>query len=128
MVRSVTAIPHYPGTKFNLRVSISAIKDYDQNNLGRKDFIQLMLPYCYPSLKEVRTGPQTGQEPIGRSRGHRGVLLTGLLPMTCSVYFFIERRINSPGMAPPTMDWVLSQRSLVEKMSYSWISLRHFFN
>jgi hypothetical protein len=30
--------------------------------LGRKGFIQLTLPYCYLSSKEVRTGIQAGQE------------------------------------------------------------------
>jgi hypothetical protein len=30
--------------------------------LGRKAFIQLTLPYCCSSLKEVRTGTQAGQE------------------------------------------------------------------
>jgi hypothetical protein len=35
------------------------------------------------------------------------VLLTGLLPLTCSTYFLIESRTTSPGMAPPTMSWAL---------------------
>jgi hypothetical protein len=30
--------------------------------LGRKGFIQLTLPYCCSSPKEVRTGTQAGQE------------------------------------------------------------------
>jgi hypothetical protein len=30
--------------------------------LGRKGFIQLTLPHCYSSPKEVRIGTQTGQE------------------------------------------------------------------
>jgi hypothetical protein len=29
-------------------------------------------------------------------------------------------------MAPPTMDWALPARSLIEKMPYRWISWRHF--
>jgi hypothetical protein len=36
--------------------------------VGRKGFIQLTLPYCCSSPKEVRTGPQTGQEP-----GHKNL-------------------------------------------------------
>jgi hypothetical protein len=30
--------------------------------MGRKGFIQLTLPHCCSSLKEVRTGTQAGQE------------------------------------------------------------------
>jgi hypothetical protein len=33
-----------------------------KKQLGRKGFIQLTLPHCYSSLKEVRTGTQAGQE------------------------------------------------------------------
>ena len=81
----------------------------------RKGFIQLTLPNCCPSPKEVRTGTQTGQEPGGRSwcRRYEGGLLTVLLLMACSPCFLIE-----PGMAPPT----------TEKMPYSWISWRDFLN
>ena len=46
-----------------------------KSKLGRKGFICLTNS---PSLKEVRTGIQTGSEPGVRSwyRGHRGMLLT----------------------------------------------------
>jgi hypothetical protein len=30
--------------------------------MGRKGFIQLTLPYCFSSPKEVRTGTQAGQK------------------------------------------------------------------
>jgi hypothetical protein len=33
-----------------------------KSKLRRKRFIQLTLPYCCSSLKEVRTGTQAGQE------------------------------------------------------------------
>jgi hypothetical protein len=33
-----------------------------KKHLGRKGIIQLTLPHCCPSPKEVRTGTQTGQE------------------------------------------------------------------
>jgi hypothetical protein len=36
-------------------------------------------------------------------QGHGGVLLTGLLPLACSVTFFIEHRTTVPGMEPSTM-------------------------
>jgi hypothetical protein len=54
------------------------------------------------------------------------MLLTGLLPLTCSACFLIELKTPSPGMAPPTMGWALPTWSLIEKMPYSWISQRHF--
>jgi hypothetical protein len=47
--------------------------------------------------------------------------------MACSPYF-IEPKTASPGMAPPTMIWVLLHWSQLEKMPYSWISWRHFLN
>jgi hypothetical protein len=33
-----------------------------KKQLGRKGFIQLILPYCCSSPKKVRTGTQAGQE------------------------------------------------------------------
>jgi hypothetical protein len=54
------------------------------------------------------------------------MLLTGLLPLAYSACSLIEPKTTSPGMAPPTMG--LSPWSLIEKMSYSWISWRHFPN
>jgi hypothetical protein len=33
-----------------------------KKQLGRKGFVQLTLPYCCSSPKEVRTGTQAGQE------------------------------------------------------------------
>jgi hypothetical protein len=48
--------------------------------LGRKGFIQLTLPYCYSSPKEVRTGTQAGQEAGADAKAMEGVFLTVLLP------------------------------------------------
>jgi hypothetical protein len=39
-----------------------------KSNLGREEFIPLMLAYCYSSLKEVRSGTQAKQEPGTRSQ------------------------------------------------------------
>jgi hypothetical protein len=53
------------------------------------------------------------------------MLLTGLLPLSCSACSLIEPKTTSQGRAPPTNGpphpW-----SLIEKMPYSWISWRHF--
>lgn len=64
---------------------------------GRKRFLWLTLPHCNPSLKGVRTGTQTGQEPGGRNghKDHEEVLLTALFPMACSAYLLIEPRTIS---------------------------------
>jgi hypothetical protein len=52
------------------------------------------------------------------------MFLTGLLPLACSACFHIEPKTTSPEMVPPTRG--LPPWSLIEKMSYSWISWRHF--
>jgi hypothetical protein len=44
-----------------VRVSIPAQTSRPRSKLGRKGFIQLTLPYCCSSPKEVRTGTQAGQ-------------------------------------------------------------------
>ena len=64
--------------------------------------------------KQWGAGTQAGQEPGGRSwwRSHGTTMLTGLLPMACSVCFLIEPRTTSPGMAPLTMGWALPDQSL----------------
>ena len=45
-----------------IRDSIHAQTSWSWKKLGRKGFIQLTFPHCCSSLKEVRTGTQTGQE------------------------------------------------------------------
>jgi hypothetical protein len=53
---------------------------------NRRGRVWLTLPLCCSSMKEVRTGNQTGQEPGGRSwcRSHGGMMLTGFLHIACS--------------------------------------------
>jgi hypothetical protein len=57
-------------------------------------------------------------------RGHGGMLLTGLLPLSCPACFLIEPRLPAQGWHHP--QWALPPWSLVEKMPYRWISWRHF--
>jgi hypothetical protein len=45
-----------------VRFSIPAQKSWSRSKLERKGFIQLTLPHCCLSPKEVRTGTQAGQE------------------------------------------------------------------
>jgi hypothetical protein len=54
------------------------------------------------------------------------VLLTGLLPLAPSACILIEPNTISPGLVLPTMGLDLPTWSLIEKMPYSWISLRNF--
>jgi hypothetical protein len=89
-----------------VRVSIPAQTPWPRNKLGRKGFIQLILPHCCSSLKEVRTGTQAGQDTgtDAEAMGGGAVFLTGLLPLACSACFLIEPRTTSPEMATPTME------------------------
>lgn len=57
---------------------------------GEKGFIWLTPPQS--SSKDIRTGTKTGQEP----RAGADAMLTGLLLMTCLVYFLIQPRTTSP--------------------------------
>jgi hypothetical protein len=85
--------------------------------LGKKEFIELILPYSCSLLKKIKAGTQVGLEPGGSSwaRSHGGEQLTGLTPMAFSSYFLIEPRTTSLRLALLTMDWALSSWSLNEK-------------
>ena len=77
-----------------VRVSIPA-----QNITIKKQvegFIQLILPHCCSSAKEVRTGTQAGQE-----AGADAAAMEACYILACC--FLIEPKTTSPGMAPPTM-------------------------
>jgi hypothetical protein len=74
---------------------------------------------------EVRTGTQTGQGPGGRSwcRGHRGVLLTGLLLVVCSACFLIEPRTTISEVSPPTAAGPFPHQLLIKKIPCRLICL-----
>jgi hypothetical protein len=102
-----------------VRVTVVVIKHHDQKaSWRRKDLFWLTFQHWCPSLKEVRTGSQTAQEPGDRVslRGHRRVLLTGLLSMACSAWYIIESWTTSPGMEPLTMGWAFPHQPLIKKM------------
>ena len=50
-----------------VRVIITVIKHYDENNLDRKMVMWVRLSYCCSLLMKIRTGIDTGQEPGGRN-------------------------------------------------------------
>ena len=82
-----------------------------EHKLQSKGLIQLTLPHCCSSPKEVGTGTETRQGPGGRSwcRGYRVVMLTVLLLKSCLACFLKEPGITSPRKTPPTMLWALPQ-------------------
>jgi hypothetical protein len=51
-----------------------------KKHLGRKGFIQLTLPHCCSSSKEVRTGTQTGQEAGADAEAMEGCSLLACFP------------------------------------------------
>ena len=104
------------------RVSIPAQTSWSRSKLGKKGFIQLILPHCCSSPKEVRTGTQAGQEAGADAEDMEGCYLLDCFPLACSACFLIEPKITSPEMVPLTM----GPPRLIEKMPYSWISWRHF--
>jgi hypothetical protein len=55
--------------------------------LGRKGFIQLTLPYCCSSPKEVRTGTQAGQEAGTDAEAVEGCYLKASFPWLAQLIF-----------------------------------------
>jgi hypothetical protein len=58
-----------------VRVSIPAQTRWPRSKLGRKRFIQLTLPHCCSSPKEVRTRTQAGQEAEADAEAMKGCYL-----------------------------------------------------
>lgn len=82
-----------------VRVS-TVIKHHNQKQLGEPT-----VPHHHPSLRQVRAGAQTVQEPGGRlKRRPRGLRLPGLLTVT---YCWLSTApgTTSLGTAPPTVGW-----------------------
>jgi hypothetical protein len=107
--------PHY--LTVLVRICIPAKTSWPRSKLGRKGFIQLTLPYCCSSPKQVRTGTQAGQKAGADAEAMEGCFFTGLLPLACSACSLIEPRLpvqrwsHPQGAFPP---W-----SLIEKMPSS---------
>jgi len=76
--------------------------------LKKNRFIQLTLPHCCSSPKEVRSGTQAGQEAGADAEAMEGCYYWFASPeMLFSACFLIEPKTTSPGMIPPTMGWAL---------------------
>jgi hypothetical protein len=80
------------------RVSIPAQTSWSRSKWGRKGFIQLTLPCCCLSPKEVRTGTQAGQETGADAEAMEECYL-----LACSACSRVDPKTTSLGMAPPTM-------------------------
>ena len=96
-----------------------------KKQLGRKGFIQLTLPYCCSSPREVRTGTQAGQKAGADAEAMEGCSLLACSPSLLSLLSYRTKTTN-PEMAPPTR----GSPSLITnwEMPYSWILWRHFPN
>jgi hypothetical protein len=90
-------------------VTIAVMKVYEQSNLGRKRFIWLRLPYHCSSLKVVRTGTHTGQEPGGRSSDIKAMKEFCLLA-------WAPRLAQNPG--PPAQGWHHPQWAGLSPINY----------
>ena len=58
-----------------------------RSKLGRKGFIQLTLPHCCSSPKEVRTGTQAGQEAGADAEAMEGCYLLPCFPWLAQLAF-----------------------------------------
>lgn len=109
-----------------VRLPVSVMKHDDQKAIweGKCVFgLHFPVTHC-SSLKEVRKGTETWQEP-GSGSWCSGC---GLLIMVCTVCFFIEPRTANPGMVPLRVDWALKLQSLTKKMLYPLNLWRQFFS
>ena len=108
-----------------IRVSIPAQTSWPRNKLGRKGFILLTLDTAvYHQRKSGLELKQVGKQEL-MQRPWRDVLFWLASPGLLSLLSY-RTKTTSPGMVPPTR--AFPPWSLIEKMSYSWISWRHFPN
>jgi hypothetical protein len=110
-----------------VRVSIPAQTSWPRSKLGRKGFIQLTLPCCWSSPKEVRTGTQAGQEAgADAAEAMEGCSLLTCFPGLLSLLSYKTQDYqprDGTTHKGPSHPW-----SPTEKMPHSWISWRHFPN
>jgi hypothetical protein len=90
--------------------------------LRRKGFIQLTLPCCCLSPKEVRTGTQAGQEAGADAEAMEVAAYWLAFP---GLFSLLSYRTQGYQLRGGTIHSHPS--SLIENRPYSWISWRHFF-
>lgn len=84
-----------------------------KNNLGSKEYIVFALPRYRPITE--------GSQSRNLSRGHKGVLLAGLLPIACSAGFLIELKTTCPGVAVPQRDKPSPHQLPIKKMHHRFL-------
>lgn len=92
----------------------------DETSWPKATWRQKGLLYVSQPITEGSQGWYSTLEHGGRdgSRGHGGMLLTGLFSVTCSVLLLIRPRTTCPGVEPPTVNWTLLHQSLIKKIHY----------
>jgi hypothetical protein len=73
-----------------------------KKQLWRKQIIQLTIPHCCSSLKEVRTGTQAGQGAGADAEAMEGCSLLACFPWLAHQDY--RTKTTSPEMAPPTRE------------------------
>ena len=107
-------------------ISVSAQTSWPRSKFWRKGFIQLTLPHCCSSPREVRTGTQAGQEAGADAEAMEGCSLLSCFPWPAQLAAY--RTQDYQPRDGTTHNGPLNSWSLIEKMAYSWISWRHFPN
>lgn len=110
-----------------LRVSIATMNHHDKkSSWGGQTLFRLYIHITHcSSLKKIRIGIQSEKEHRCGSwhRGHEGVLIVGLLLMSCSAFFFVEPMTTSTEMAPSFVIKKKSFADLPKTSSYGGILL-----
>jgi hypothetical protein len=70
-----------------VKVSIPVQASLPRSKLGRKGFIQLTVPCCCSSPKEVRAGTQAGQEVGADAEAMEGCSLMACFPWLAQLAF-----------------------------------------
>ena len=89
-------------------------------------YFQIIVHHLKKSGQELRQGwnLETGTD----AKAMEGCCLLACSSWLAQPVFYLEHGITSLEMAPPTVGWYLSHRSLIEKMPYSLITWRDFIN
>lgn len=113
-----------------IRVSIAAMKlpDQKKTSWGGKGFFWLTFQHCFSSLKEVKYRNSNKAGSWSQDLMQRPWSLLACFPWLAHPTSYRTQDHQSPGIAPPTMDWALPYWQLIEKMTYSWISWWHLLN
>ena len=119
----ITRILHYAGTNLS-RSGFVFLQEtpWPRSKLGRKGFIQLTLPHCCSSPKDVRTGTQASQEAAAGAEAMEDFIYWVASPGLLSL---LSNRTQDYQWDSTTHKGPSYHLSLIEKVLYSWIPWRH---